>query len=279
MKVLISWSGERSQKIANALREWLPNVIQAIQPWMSASDIDKGARWSSDIASELEESVMGIICLTPENLEAPWILFEAGAISKTIDGSFVCPYLFQVEPSDISGPLVQFQSTKANKDDTKNLIKTINEALGKSALPEQNLSVTFEKWWPEFERKLNEIPEIQMKRDRRTDRQILEEVLDLVRKQTRGIAHPKSRISQKRLDFVSSDLFSPVASVALSPAKDIIKNIIKDLGGDGLASVNEIIKCASEVGIDQYATVKVLIAMGYLGDAHEAQPKLIMKPF
>ena len=61
--------------MANALREWLPNLIQTIQPWMSDSDIDKGARWSSDIVSKLDESVVGIIYLTPENLEAPLELF------------------------------------------------------------------------------------------------------------------------------------------------------------------------------------------------------------
>ena len=83
MKVFISWSGERSRSIAEALREWLPDVIQAVKPWLSAEDIDKGARWSSDLAHELEDAHVGVICLTPENLEEPWIHFEAGALSKT----------------------------------------------------------------------------------------------------------------------------------------------------------------------------------------------------
>ncbi len=51
MKLFISWSGARSEYIAEVLREWLPNVIQAVCPWMSASDIDKGSRWSSNLAS------------------------------------------------------------------------------------------------------------------------------------------------------------------------------------------------------------------------------------
>lgn len=188
MKVFISWSGERSKQMANALREWLPNVIQAIQPWMSDSDIDKGARWSSDIASELEESVVGIICLTPENLEAPWILFESGAISRTINKTFVCPFLFQVQPSDISGPLVQFQFTKAIEDDTKKLLFTINKALGEKTLPEQTINDAFQKWWPDLEIKLQNIPDIQGKRKERSSKEILEEILDLVRGQSRVVS-------------------------------------------------------------------------------------------
>ena len=44
MKVFLCWSGTRSKGIANALHEWLPRVIQALDPWISV-DIDKGARW------------------------------------------------------------------------------------------------------------------------------------------------------------------------------------------------------------------------------------------
>jgi len=186
MKVFLSWSGERSRLIAEILRGWLPLVIQAVKPWLSASDIDKGTRWSSDIATQLEETSFGIICLTPENLDAPWIQFEAGALSKTIDGAFVCPYLFEVEPSDIKGPLVQFQTTRATKEDTKNLVNTINSLLQES-IPEVQLNKVFEMWWPDFEEKLgavnNKIKEhIQIKR---SDRELLEEILDTLRSQTR----------------------------------------------------------------------------------------------
>lgn len=186
MKIFISWSGKRSQALANAIRDWLPNVIQAIEPWVSADDIDKGSRWSTDIAIQLEESKIGIICLTPENLEAQWILFEAGALSKTLKKTYVCPYLFEVEPADIKGPLVQFQSTRANKNDTLKLIHTINQALEDEALPKEKLNEAFEVWWPKFEKSLENIPYIETKQEpQRSDREILEEILELVREQTR----------------------------------------------------------------------------------------------
>lgn len=186
VKVFISWSGERSKAIALLLHEWLPNIIQAVKPWMSASDIDKGVRWSTDIASQLEQTRFGIICLTPENLEAPWILFEAGALSKTLDNTFVCPYLFGIEPSNLKGPLVQFQAAKAQREETRKLVHTINQALGESALPEVTISKAFDIWWPELEKRLSSISMLKQKPGaQRTDRELLEETLDLVRTQTR----------------------------------------------------------------------------------------------
>ena len=93
MKVFLSWSGDRSATVAKALKDYLPDMIQEIKPWMSRADIRAGARWSGEVQAELSECRFGIICLTRDNQTAPWILFEAGALAKTIEGTFVCPYL------------------------------------------------------------------------------------------------------------------------------------------------------------------------------------------
>lgn len=83
--VFISWSGPRSKSAAEILKRWLPIVVHTANPWMSATDIDKGTRWSEEVAAALDTMKAGIICLTPENLSAEWLLFEAGALSKTRD--------------------------------------------------------------------------------------------------------------------------------------------------------------------------------------------------
>jgi hypothetical protein len=44
--VFLTWSGPRSRQVAEALKKWLPGVVQQCQPWMS-KDIAAGKRWQS----------------------------------------------------------------------------------------------------------------------------------------------------------------------------------------------------------------------------------------
>ena len=184
MKVFISWSGDRSKAIAGAFKEWLPSVIQAVRPYFSPNDIEKGARWSNEISKELESSAVGLICLTKENLTASWLMFEAGALSKSLDESRVCPMLFGLEPSDMSGPLVQFQATSFSKEEVLKLLRTINQQLDSAALESKTLEAVFEKWWPDLEQKVAAVlkgapaaKDVNL----RSEREILEEVLQLSR--------------------------------------------------------------------------------------------------
>ena len=187
MKVFISWSGERSKAVAEALRYWLPKVIQALEPWMSADDIEKGTRWRSGIATELEQSSVGIICLTRENLDSTWIHFEAGALSKQQQNTYVCTLLFDLEPTDIREPLAQFQATKAEKSDLRKLVSTINNTLGDVKLPESELAESFDIWWTKLQSLLSAIapPTRPSQKAIRKDREILDEILSLVRAQAR----------------------------------------------------------------------------------------------
>ena len=186
MKVFLSWSGAGSRALAEQLREWLPSVLQAVEPWMSSEDIDKGARWSTDIAKELEQAKVGLICVTRDNQHEPWIHFEAGALSKTLEKTFVIPYLLRMKPADLKGPLVQFQAAVADAQDTLRVVRAINRALGDEALPDSSVDRYFKKWWPELEAAIKAIPTVQSAaRPERPDRDILEEILDLIRQLVR----------------------------------------------------------------------------------------------
>jgi len=235
MKVFISWSGELSHKIALLLKEWLQDVIQSIEPYVSYEDIDKGARWFTDISINLEDSDFGIICLTPENLNAPWILFEAGALSKSIDRSSVCPFLIGFSPTDVVGPLAQFQACTPKKDDMLKLLLTINHELGERALKEPKLLKAFERCWPEFEDALKKarttitIPE---KIPRPTD-EMLGEVLQLCRSISQAVQIPV----EYRLTPADEDILQK--KFAMLALEEIIVRARKEGGKELSGSVED----------------------------------------
>jgi hypothetical protein len=152
MKIFISWSGPLAKKVAELLSAWLQDVLQDTETWMSAEDIDKGSIWFGDIREKLAETKFGILCLTRENKIAPWILFEAGGLSKGLTKNRVCPLLIDLETKELDPPLSQFNSALPNKEDMWKLIKTIN-AGSEKGLPEVRVKKAFEQWWGEFEKK------------------------------------------------------------------------------------------------------------------------------
>ena len=133
VSVFIGWSGTQSQAVAEALHGWLPRVIQTVRPFMSEIDIPSGTKWQETLDDEIRKARFGILCLTPENKERPWVLFEAGALSA-LKGRQVCPYLFGLSNTDLSGPpLTVFQSNSANHDGTFKLVKAVNALLSYAA--------------------------------------------------------------------------------------------------------------------------------------------------
>lgn len=209
MKVFLSWSGHKSHEVALALRDWLPSVIQTIEPYVSSEDIDKGARWSTDIAKELEDSTYGILCVTKENIEAPWLLFEAGALSKMMDKSSVCPFIFDLKRAEVKGPILQFQSTIFEKDDVKKMLLSINKACGETALKEDFLVKTFDVWWPNLEVNLNKITDTDNPIDKAESKDgngisndILEEILELSRTNQKILRNPELLFPKEYVEYV-----------------------------------------------------------------------------
>lgn len=181
LKVFISWSGERSRQLAQALHSWLPLVLHYVKPWLSDADVSAGDRWATVVAKELETSNFGIICVTPENLNSPWILFEAGALAKTMQGAKVIPLLLNLEFSDISGPLAQFQAKKGDREGLEEIITSINKS-SDPGIPDDRKSQLFTALWPEIERKIKAIPhEAAMAKHMRPSHEILEELVSSVR--------------------------------------------------------------------------------------------------
>ena len=130
------------------------------------------------MTNQLADTRCGIICLTNDNQTAPWLLFEAGALSKTIEKTYVIPYLIDLAPSDIlPGPLTQFQAKRANKSETWELVRTLNRAMD-NPLADDQLNRGFERCWNELETSLKELPEPTSHQEKRSQGDMLIEVLD-----------------------------------------------------------------------------------------------------
>lgn len=192
MNIFISWSGDRSKNMAEALRIWLPRVIQSVHPWVSGHNLGKGSKWSTVLSSELGSHVYGIICVTPENREKPWIMFEAGALSKT-DESRTYTLLLGLGPSDIEQPLAQFNHTLAEENDLRALIRGINEATA-NPVNEDVLEHSFNLNWPFLQERIDAIltagdtssvttPTPEAAQGLRDERSMIAEMLQLLRAQ------------------------------------------------------------------------------------------------
>lgn len=206
MKVFVSWSGEQSQKFAEALKEWLEQCIQSVEVFFSSEDIEKGDNWQIKLSNELQDTNYGIVCLTPENIDAPWIHFEAGALSKLLD-SKVMVLAMNINFSDIKGPLKAFQATKFEKSDIFKLLKTIN-GLQDKPLGEEKLKNSFEAFWPQFQTKIDTIKketsvDVEEKKSSKVNVSgTVDEILQIVRSQNALINNPEKLLPVEYLEYV-----------------------------------------------------------------------------
>lgn len=161
MQLFISWSGDDSKRLASAFRDWIPVVLQAVDPFMSSKDINLGSKWNETINSKLEKSAIGLIFVTPSNINSPWLNFESGALSKSLNvTSRVVPIVFgEQDPTTLisDGPLKQFQSMiRPTKENFFELIKVINKEC-ESSLPDELVRRVFDKWWDMLDEDLQPI--------------------------------------------------------------------------------------------------------------------------
>lgn len=181
MKLFLSWSGEQSKAYAAALRDWLPLVIHFVEPWVSDADIEAGERWATEVGKELETSNFGILCITRENIGSQWLLFEAGALSRSMQEGRVIPLLFNIEFKDISGPLAQFQAKKFDNRGVWDTVCAINR-LGDPAVPDARLKQLFDALWSDLEKQVEAIPtNVKTAKAARPQSEVLEELVSSVR--------------------------------------------------------------------------------------------------
>jgi len=184
LKIFISWSGKRSLAVAEIMSDWIKCVLQSSQPWISTRHIERGSLWFSEINEKLRDVSVGIVCLTQENKDKPWILFEAGALAKGLTGNRVCTFLVDLNSSDLIDPLAQFNHTQPNEQSVRELVKTLNVCMGEHALEERVLEKIFDVYWPsfleDFTRALDDNPQNEVVAPRK-EKDILTEILENTR--------------------------------------------------------------------------------------------------
>jgi hypothetical protein len=189
VKVFISWSGALSRALALELREWLPMVVHQVDPWISGRDISPGQRWALALGHELAQSEFAIICLTSENRRSPWLLFEAGAVARSLEARVV-PLLFGIEPSDLDGPLAQFQSLQADEPGIRSLVSALYD-ISQSGLETHQRDLVFARLWPLVEARLRELA------TQAPDADKIESSIDLVADLTSSKGPPATLAVQK----------------------------------------------------------------------------------
>lgn len=217
MKVFLSWSGDKSHSVANLFSEWVPCIVQAVAPWLSSRDIDRGAIWFTEITKQLEDTNFGVLFVTRENQVRPWLLFEAGALSKGLTENRVCTVLVDLSVRDIEAgsPLQQLNHTALEKESILSLFKTINKRMSVGQVQEKHLEQTFNAMWPEFESQLNAILEANpaQTEPERDDKDVLNEILE-------NVLSIKRRITTR-------DLHRPVQYIPRMQAERLVKQLVK----------------------------------------------------
>ena len=151
MNIFLSWSGEVSKAMALEFNKWIKFIFPEVNTWMSDASIEAGAHWGEELDEQLQKTHFGIVFLTQENRTAPWLLFEAGALSKSIEKGRVVPYCIGFRPAEVAGPLARFQSVATDKEGTFKIGEAINALLDVKRSDEV-LVRTMEKWWPDLEK-------------------------------------------------------------------------------------------------------------------------------
>lgn len=185
MKLFISWSGDFSKEVAEKLKIWIKSVIQSVDVFLSQDDIGKGENWDRRLSRELAACDFGIVCLTPENVAAPWIHFEAGSLAKSLDAK-LSSIMLGVSTSDIKGPLSRFQNTTFSRDDFYKLMQSINSSTEKP-LSSEILQFSFDIFWPRLESDIIQIIDKykipkESKDIKKSDSEAMQEILQIVRK-------------------------------------------------------------------------------------------------
>jgi hypothetical protein len=195
----------------------MKDMLHEVEPFMSKHDLESGTRWGQALAQQLEDTSFGLLCLTPDNLSKPWLLFEAGALTKHSEGRACCLLLSGLRPADVAGPLAQFQNRTFDEENLELLMRDVNAKL-REPLQQDRLARAFAKWWPDLKREVDSAIKADAQssaepaRPQRKPAEIIEEVLVRVREIQTSMAVAEGR---RKLQFLDERATFPYTQVLL----------------------------------------------------------------
>jgi hypothetical protein len=166
--------------MAEALHGFLRRVIQSARPFHSDKDIAAGDFGDPEIRAALKTVVFAIVCCTPENVTAPWLNYEAGAIAERLEGC-TAPLILGSKPEALDrSPIFRLQAREADRAGTLFVVQSLNAKLPQP-LADDILAEAFDTHWTKLDETWKAIPAAVTKTPARTDREMLEEVVGLCR--------------------------------------------------------------------------------------------------
>lgn len=181
-KVFISWSGGLAKTVAAVWADLLVETFDAVAPFMSEENIGAGERGLAKIATELAGTGFGIIVVTQENQNSPWLNYEAGALSKDLGDETVrvAPCLVDFpRKNDATGPLSQFQATLLDEAGVERILLEIAKVV---RVDEVAIKRRFQRSWEEYDKRFKAAKSAHPTTPhRRQDPEMLDEILTIVR--------------------------------------------------------------------------------------------------
>ncbi len=103
--VFISWSGAHEKQIALNLKAFL-EVVLPVKVFVSSRDLHSNAPgWRASIMEALQTADYGIVCLTERNKDAPWVMYESGALDMRLGFRNLSVLALDLDPKNLPSPL------------------------------------------------------------------------------------------------------------------------------------------------------------------------------
>jgi hypothetical protein len=159
--LFISWSKDRSKKIANELKKFIENVSPTLYPYISINNLHRGAKLVGDLEKAMDNSYEAFFVITPENTHEPWLHYELGYMVGKNKNINCTPILFGVNPGELSELFrervhipISFEEENKFKEGLKSKLSQIFQALN---INTSGLDKTCDTHWGDFYSQIKEI--------------------------------------------------------------------------------------------------------------------------